>query len=118
MKLYISHASNYDFQTELYEPLSEAFGSNHQLYLPHDPQNNGKNSKDEIVSSDLIIAEVSGPSTGQGIELGWANDAGVPIICFYKSGTEPSGALRFVAKSISSYEDTKDMISRVGKAIS
>jgi len=44
---------------------------NHEIILPHDKRN--LISKDIIKKCNLFIAEVSFPSTGLGIELGWAN---------------------------------------------
>lgn len=111
MKLYLSHSSNFDYQTELYEPLKRALAKKYDIYLPHDAENNGKNSKDTIISSDYILAEVSHPSTGQGIELGWANAAGAPILCFYREGFEPSSAVKHIATTMFSY-DTADSLVR------
>lgn len=113
MILYLSHASNFDYQTELYEPLKEAFAGEHDIYYPHDPGNKGVHSKDFIANCDTIIAEVSYPSTGQGIELGWADAAGLPIVCFYKAGHEPSGALKLVATAMFAYDTTDDLVNKL-----
>lgn len=40
-------------------------------------------TKDIIKTCDLMIAEVSLPATGLGIELGWAKAFKVPILCMY-----------------------------------
>lgn len=61
----------------------------------------------------MLVAEVSLPSTGQGVELGQANVAGVPIICFYKTGTMPSSSLRFVTDKVIEYSDPQDMIAKL-----
>ncbi|AHB42196.1 hypothetical protein RAAC3_TM7C00001G0338 [Candidatus Saccharibacteria bacterium RAAC3_TM7_1] len=115
MKLYLSHASNFDYQTELYKPLKAAFMGKYEIYFPHDVENNGQNSKDIIATCDLVIAEVSRPSTGQGIELGWANAAGVPIICFHQENMKPSGAVKYVAKAMFSYTTTDSLVNELPK---
>ena len=117
MKIYISHSSNFDYGNELYSPLLRAFSTDHDVYLPHSPENAGKNSKDIIGDSDVVFAEVSHPSTGQGIELGWAEAAGIPIVCFYKTDTKPSGALKHITEVFIAYDTENDMITQLATAI-
>lgn len=109
MKLYLSHASNFDYQTELYEPLKASLPAEFEVFYPHDPENDGKYSKDILESSDVVIAEVSRPSTGQGIELGWASAANVKVLCFYKAGSRPSSAVKYIAAEIVEYARPEDI---------
>lgn len=113
MKIYVTHATGYEFERELYQPLIEGLAVGYELFLPHRDDAKGVKSKEIIAGSDVVLAEVSRPSTGQGIELGWADDSGVPIVCFYRSGSAPSGALRFVARSMFEYCDQSDMINQL-----
>lgn len=113
MKLYLAHSTGYDFQAKLYAPLKEAFAHEHELFLPHDDRLDGVESKSIIANSDVVLAEVSLPSTGQGIELGWANAYDTPIICFYQRGSKVSGALRFVSDTFIEYTDTDNMIAQL-----
>ena len=117
MKIYISHSSNFDYQNELYRPIEQAFSGEHDVYLPHSPENAGKNAKDIIADSDVVLAEVTYPSTGQGIELGWAEAAGIPIICFHKTDSKPSGALKHVAQTFVTYNTENDMTTRLATAV-
>jgi nucleoside 2-deoxyribosyltransferase len=109
MKLYLSHASSYDYRAELYAPLRRTLAKQHDIFFPHEAENEGVQTKGIIPICDAVLAEVSYPSTGQGIELGWASAAGVPIICFYKTGSQPSSALRFISDEIFEYESTEDL---------
>ena len=59
---------------------------------------------------DFVIAEVSYPSTGQGIELGWANTENIPIICIYTQGSTISNSLHVITELIFPYLNTLDMI--------
>lgn len=113
MKIYVSHSTNFDYKTELYEPLNRAFSDIHALVLPHEKSEDGVRAKDIIPTCDLLLAEVSYPSTGQGIELGWADVAETPIICFYKSGSKISGAINFIDAKSFEYQDISDMVSRL-----
>ena len=91
MKIYISHSSKYDYISKIYNPIksSDLIQSN-TFFLPHEDK--VLNTKEIISNSDLVIAEVSLPATGQGIELGWADYAKEPILCIYEKGTEISSA--------------------------
>lgn len=112
MKIYVCHSTAFNYVNELYEPIKQNLASSHDFILPHD-NGSDAHSKDLIESSDLVLAEVSYPSTGQGIELGWADSAHRPIVCIYMAKTKPSGALRHIAKSFVPYIDSQDMINKI-----
>lgn len=44
--------------------------------------------KDWVREADIIIAEVTTPSLGVGMELGWAEEWGKKVICFYREQDE------------------------------
>jgi len=111
MKLYLSHASNYDYQKELYEPLKKSIARLHQITFPHDDFI--VNTHEAIKASNVVIAEVSHASTGEGIELGWANAAGVPIVCLFKIGHEYSSSLSFVSDTFIGYSSPEDMVAKL-----
>ncbi len=116
MNIYISHSGNYDYDSELYSPIKEsALASAHQFFLPHEPKNAGILAKEELQRTDILVAEVSYPSTGQGIELGLASVVGVPVACFYKAGTKPSNSLRFVTDQIIEYSSIHDLLTKIGQ---
>jgi len=116
MKIYVAHSSAHDFKKELYEPLqkSPAFGA-HVFVFPHSGEL--VDSKEILSTCDLVIAEVSHPSTGLGIELGWANDLGKKVVCIHKVGTTPSSSLRFICSRFLSYSSDAELIDRVQSAI-
>lgn len=114
MNIYISHSGSYDYENELYSPINESILSKtHHFFLPHDPKNVDIAAKDELKQTNVLVAETSHPSTGQGIELGLASAAGVPIICFYKTGAKPSGSLRFVTDKIIVYNGMHDLLAKL-----
>lgn len=118
LKIYISHASKFDYINKLYNPLKESIlFKDHVFILPHDEEK-VINTKAIISSSDLLIAETSIQTTGQGIELGWADYAHVPIICIYEKGAEISSALKFISNDLIEYENPKDMIQKIEDIIS
>jgi hypothetical protein len=114
MKIYLSHSSGYDYKTEFYDPLkSSVLAREHQILFPHDTENAGMHSKNLITQSDLVIAEVSYASTGQGIELGWADDSDISILCIHKKETKVSSTLRHITNEFIEYEDPGDMIVKL-----
>jgi hypothetical protein len=114
MNIYISHSSAYDYENELYKPIKESrLAKIHHFFLPHEPENMDTDAKEELKHTDILIAESSLPSTGQGIELAQAEAAGVPIVCFYKTGSKPSSSLRFVTNEVIEYRDTEDFFAKL-----
>lgn len=114
MKIYLNHSTNFDFKKNLYNPIKKSKLSKNFIF-PHQNSLKPYSTKKffALKKCDLIIAEVSFPSTGQGIELGWANDYEIPIICFYKKGTKYSKALNSITKKIIKYNDEQDLIEKI-----
>lgn len=113
MNIYISHAGSYDYENELYKPIKKSeLYSQHRFFLPHEPENADIAAKDEL-DTDLFVAEVSYPSTGQGIELGLASTKGIQIVCFYRAGAKPSSSLRFVTDDIIEYNSIDDFLAKL-----
>ncbi len=119
MKIYIAHSSAFDFQKELYQPIqNSALAKEDEFIFPHRDSGEPFNSKELFQNGcDLIIAEVSYPATGLGIELGWADLLNVPIVCIYKKGSKASGSLKVVTETFLEYSDTEDLILKTKEAI-
>lgn len=118
MNIYVTHSSSFDYNRELYQPLRNSeLNKIHKITLPHEHSTDQFSSKEYIKSCDLIVAEVSYPSTGQGIELGWANSYDVPILCLYKKGTTPSGSLSIISNTIIEYDGCEDVIRNISEYV-
>lgn len=114
MKIYLGHATSFDYINELYLPIkSSNIYKKHQWTLPHDQELEPFNSKLLINACDLFIAEVSYPSTGLGIELGWANIAECEILCFYQNNFKPSSSLKIICKKFVPYSNVKEMLTNL-----
>lgn len=114
MKIYISHSSTLDYTHELYEPLKRAdVFSQHKFILPHDKGNEQVKTKIIIEDAEVLPSEISYPSTGQGIELGWADAAGTRIVCFYREEADISSSIRFVCSQLVVYTDSDDLIRKM-----
>ena len=113
MNIYISHSKKYDYINTLYTPIKNSkLYEAHQFYFPHETDK-VVNTKHIITNYDLLIAEISIPSISQGIELGWADYANVPILFIYKNGTTVNSSLKLVTKHFIEYENTEDMINKI-----
>jgi hypothetical protein len=116
MKIYIAHSTEFDFKKDLYQPIkSSRLNSEHEfIFLPKTyTEASDFVTRDIIKTCDLVIAEVSFPSTGLGIELGWADVFKCPIICIYKKGRKISDSLKVVTDNVIEYTDKKDLIDKV-----
>ncbi len=110
MKIYFGHSKNFDYKNELYKPIRESIlNEKHEIIFPHETDE-FFNSKDRIKNSDLMIAEVSYPATGLGIELGRAEMFGTLVLCVYRKGTKISGSLKVVTKDFIEYSDAGDLV--------
>ena len=113
MKIYIAHSRDFDYLSELYVPLknSDLF-KQHEFILPHDGDNY-KHDRDFYKKIDLVIAEVSYPSTGLGIELGFLYDDNKPIYCIHRSDKKNSSSINAVTKNIYEYSNLGEIVEIV-----
>lgn len=111
MKFYISHSTHFNYNDELYTPLRE-HTQNIDFYFPHAENPEATNTRHIIENVDYVLAEVSYPSTGQGIELAWAHDVAVPIIGIHKSNAVISSSLKLICSKIYAYETIHEVIDR------
>lgn len=112
--IYIGHSNKLDYVNELYKPIRNSkLSDEYEIILPYEKVDKPVNSKEIIEKCDLFIAEVSLPSTGLGIEIGWASMLEVRIICIYKKGVHVSRSLRVVTKNLVEYLDCDDMVEKL-----
>lgn len=111
-KWFVSHPSGGTQHTPTFFSAINDFAASHpniEIVYPHEKVNEVTLTQEEIRQADLILVEVSIPSTGSGIELGWANAAGKPVIAFHQGGSQPSPAIKFVTAQINIYVTEEDI---------
>ena len=117
MKIFVAHSSAFDFRAKLYEPIRASdLNAQHTFYLPQETGDE-EVTRELIKSCDLVLAEVSLPSTGMGIELGWADSFGIPILCMHEVGTTYSGSLEYVTKNIVTYASADELIAHIRRFV-
>lgn len=115
MKIYVGHSRSFDYEAELYEPVRAALGV-HELILPHVGEGQ-HDSRAIIPTLDFMIAEVSYPSIGLGIELAWAEHHGVPILALHRADVTPSGSVGAVCKDVRPYASSEEMVEHIKGAL-
>lgn len=120
MKIYIWHSQEFNFQEELYTPMRDSkLNLEYEILLPHEiPWESDFVTKNIIENCDVMIAEVSFPSTGLGIELGWANSFERPIIGIYNKWAKVSSSLKMVCNALIEYTDKNNLIEVLEKSLS
>jgi hypothetical protein len=116
MKIYFAHSKELVNYKEIYTKLGGL--KEHEFIFPYIDSDTPINSKETIKSVDLVIAEVSLPSTGLGIELGWAESFSKPIICIFKAESKPSRSLKHITDKLISYSVIDDLVSSISGAVS
>lgn len=119
MQVYVAHSTQFDFLTDLYQPIqsSEAF-KNHSIVLPHAVSTDLYNSKAFFdIDCDLVIAEISYPSTGLGIELGWADDRELPIAALAQSGLKVSSSAQAISQRVWYYQTSSQLSNLIDTII-
>ncbi|MBP6859604.1 MAG: hypothetical protein KBC69_03230 [Candidatus Magasanikbacteria bacterium] len=113
MKILVTHSSDFDFRNKLYKPLRDStINSKYEFRLPQETEKE-KLTKDIVKECVAVIAECSLPSTGQGIELGWADAFNIPIICIHEKGSKISNALHYVSNTFIEYNNEVEMIEKL-----
>ena len=113
-KIYICHSGKHDYVNKLYNPIKNSkLMESYDFIFPHDGEI--INSKEIISSVDLVIVDISYASFGQGIELGWADFAGVPFLCIYEKGVEVGRSIRLLTDRLIEYSDSRDLILKLSE---
>jgi hypothetical protein len=114
MRIYFCHSKEFDYQRNLYTPVRKSLlNMEHNIFLPHEDLQKTIKSKDIIRDCDIVFAEVSFPATGMGIEIGWADAFGVPIVCLYGKNAQVSKSLRFITNDFIEYDNSEDLVHKI-----
>jgi len=88
-----------------------AFSSKHpefEFYFPHQYSIVPNDSRETLRASDYLLCEITKPSTGQGIEMGFAASFNIPIIAICEENRTYSTSISLLTKSISYYKPPLD----------
>lgn len=117
MQIYVAHSSNFDFKTKLYAPLrGSTLSAEHEILLPQEGEIE-EITRDMISHCDVLVAEVSAPSLGVGVEIGWADAAGVPVVVMYEKGAHVSWSIDNAETERFEYDGADDMLAQLTAAL-
>lgn len=113
MRIYVAHATNCDYTNEIYKPIRlDNELKKYEIILPHEEENFIHN-RDYYANFDIAICEISNPSIGLGIEMGFFFDSNVPIYCLYKKGCSYSKSILAITNNIIEYTDNDDFMDKI-----
>jgi len=114
-KIYLAHSTGFDYKKEIYSPIRQSeLNQEYYFLLPHENSDSPFNSKEFFKNeANLVIAEISYPSTGMGIELGWADSMQIPVIGIAKKNEKYSKSATVITKEIIEYADSKELIEKL-----
>ncbi len=117
-KIYVAHSKQLDYIENLYKPIREDKKlQEYEILLPHEKTAESANSREFYKGLSVMIAEVTYPATGLGIELGWAYDDGTPIYCLYQRGHKVSGSLKVICNHFIEYSSTEELLEVIKNII-
>jgi hypothetical protein len=114
-KIYVSHTTSFDFKEKLYKPLKKL--KEFELILPHEKSETPEHSKDIIKTCSAIVAEISIPSHGVGIEIGWADSFGIPIIFIFKKNSKISTSLKLLSNNFIGYDRVENILPKLAETL-
>jgi hypothetical protein len=118
--IYFIHSTGFDFKAEYYSPIRESrLSKRHKLIFPHDTSHKPFASRELFKSGkcDLVVAEVSFPSTGGGIEIGWAHAFNIPILMVAREDSNTPDSLGNLGLSFLRYGSKEDLALKVNQAV-
>jgi len=111
-RIYIGHSKDWDYQSGLYRPIKESIlNNNYIIIFPHTPKGEEFVSERDLKKVDLFVAEVSLPSTGLGIELGFAHLFKIPILCIHRVGTTVRSSVKRLNCEIYEYAEIDEVVN-------
>lgn len=112
--VYVGHSNSYDFKKELYSPIVESsLTSKYNFKFPHENSKELFNSKEFLKKCDYMIAEITYPSLGLGIEIGWADIYGIEIIFLLKKGMKKPNSISAINGHVIEYENELDLTDKL-----
>ncbi|MCB9371083.1 hypothetical protein H6501_05780 [Candidatus Woesearchaeota archaeon] len=118
VRVYVGHSSSFDFKGELYDVLKNSLLSDSFAFVfPHEHSSEPVQTQKILPSCSFMLAEASYPSTGLGIELGFAFDLGVPIIFLVRKGSSVSSSLKVVSDIFVFYEGKADLCDALSSVL-
>jgi hypothetical protein len=107
LNIYFVHSTKFDYNNLIYKKiLSSSICLAHNLMLPMTKEYQNIYAKELMAKADIIIAEVSNPSFGLGLELKWLSKVNKPKLFLSLENTIPSKYQKLVPSIKTTDENT------------
>jgi hypothetical protein len=111
LKVYVATSPGVDFRTELYGPLRAGLGDMAELFCRNANAADPAFTRAWVQDADVLVVDISGASTEVGIELGWADAFGVPIVAIVRAGEKWSpAAARLSTHGVLTYSEVDELV--------
>jgi len=118
-KIYFGHSKDWDYQSGLYRPIQDSsLNDDFIIIFPHTSKGEEFVSERDLKKIDLFVAEISLPSTGLGIELGFAHLFNIPILCIHRRGTTVRSSIKRLNCEILEYSEIDEVVRVIRRSIS
>lgn len=127
-KIFLAAPFTFNFESGFLDDVEELLiNLGHSVTVPHDFARDDvtdeelrekvKNDLYMVESSDILLAEVTNPSHGVGMEILHANKLGKRIILLTRSGTKISSMVRVHGHEIIEYSNFEDLKQKLGNCL-
>ena len=123
LNIYFIHSTKLDYNNLIYKKvLSSSVCLGHNLMLPQTKEYQEKYTKDLMQKADIIIAEVSNPTFGLGLELKWLQKQDKPKLFLSLNNEIPKKYKKYVNNFKITNEETylktiEDFVSEHAKDV-
>ncbi|MFH1401318.1 MAG: hypothetical protein ABIH41_07415 [Nanoarchaeota archaeon] len=118
-KVYVAHAKAMDYRSLLYEPIRRSgMTDRYDFVFPHESSDGVFSSKEFFRDlCDILVVEASVPAPGWGIEMGWADAYGVPIVALCRTDAKLSSSVAAMSRQVVRYSTPEEMIGGLEAAL-
>lgn len=115
--IYVTHSKNFNYEAELYKPLKASRLNKRFSFLLSSDFENFSIARDVIRKVDCLICEVTYPTIEIGVEMEWARNLNIPIVCAAFKGTGVSKDVRMLSHKVIEYNCSEDLMLQLEIAI-
>jgi nucleoside 2-deoxyribosyltransferase len=95
------------------ECVRQSLSPRHEVHFPPEFEGKRVSSKKAVEGCDVLLADVSLPSTGVGIELGYAEFLGKQVILLKESDKPLQASVAMLSKPCIDYFDFQDLSEKL-----
>lgn len=115
--IFVTHSESFDYKKELYLPIKESKLSKDCNILYTTQFENFEVAREVIRKVDFVFCEVTFPTIEIGIEMEWARNLKIPIICAAFKGGGISQDIHLMSYKVIEYGSSEELLMKLKNAI-